>query len=214
MKLKDVVYQHFIKIQILGSGILFAILGLILRVQLTGTFYLLFLVWNLILSLIPLAITLFLHTYPEVLATGWKRVGVFIIWLLFLPNAPYVITDFIHIQNSVPHLMLLDFLLIASFATTAFLGGVYSIQMMRTLYLLFYSITTVRILGVLVCMLSGFGVYLGRFIRLNSWDIFLRPWYTLVKIFIGLTDPMAWAITIIFGLLLLLSLLGFGKTMA
>lgn len=211
MKFKDVVHQNFTAIRILGTGILAAIFALVFRIKVTGDFYLLFLGWNLILALIPFVITLYLYKCPEVLANRWKGTGISLVWLLFLPNAPYIITDFIHLQNSSHNIVLLDFLLIACFAITGFLAWIYSMQLMMTFYHLFYAMGTVRVLTVLVCILSGFGVYLGRFIRLNSWDLFTQPGYTLSQIFSSLAHPMAWATTLIFGSVLLLPLLGFGK---
>lgn len=212
MELKDAVYQNFTTIRVLGIGTVAAILSLAIRIKLTHDFYFLFLGWNLILALVPFVITMYLHTYSEVLANRWKRLGISLVWLLFLPNAPYIITDFIHLQKATSKLIFLDFWVIATFAATGFLAGLYSIRMMLVFFSLFYSSRTLKAFTLLICMLSGFGVYLGRFIRLNSWDIFIQPQATLREILSSLEHPKAWATTLIFGSVLFLSVLVFDKS--
>ena len=39
--------------------------------------------------------------------------------------------------------------------------------------------------------LSGVGIYLGRFLRFNSWDIFLRPGHLIGNVFEAVVNPMA-----------------------
>ena len=55
-------------------------------------------------------------------------------------------------------------------------------------------------------ILVGFGVYLGRFLRFNSWEIINKPWTIITTILEILTQPKthsaAWLFTICFGLFL------------
>ncbi len=208
MKLRHLVFIHFSQIKNIAFGIGLSIIILAIRIKFTGDLHWLFLGWNLILVLIPYILALYLVKNPWVLARGWSRIGVTFLWLLFLPNAPYILTDFIHLKNSSPPFILLDFLTISAFAITGFLAGLYSIKIMIMFYRLFYSSKTVRLLTILVSALCGFGIYLGRIVRLNSWDIFTRPWFTCIQIIESIGHPLAWLITLTFGCLLILSLLG------
>jgi uncharacterized membrane protein len=49
--------------------------------------------------------------------------------------------------------------------------------------------------------LSSFGIYIGRFVRLNSWDILISPFLLLEvvmhRFMFPLNHPTTWAVTII-----------------
>jgi uncharacterized membrane protein len=93
-------------------------------------------------------------------------------WLLFLPNAPYVLTDFVHLGER--H-RLFDSLILASFAFTSLALGFAS--------LLLVQLVVTRASGAMLGWLTVFGalfaasvgIYLGRVLRLNSWDVVHRP---------------------------------------
>ena len=59
------------------------------------------------------------------------------------------------------------------------------------------------------CILSGFGVYVGRFLRYNSWDILHRPLSLITDVLSSFTDAETWkpAVGITFGLGIFLFLL-------
>lgn len=207
MKLRELVNQKFKEISYVSSGISVAVLVLIFRTKLTQEFFLLFLGWNLLLALIPFIIALFIYKNPEIMAKTWSKLGFTFLWLLFLPNAPYIITDFVHLQLSSPILFLIDFTTILAFALTGFLSGIYSFKIMLELYRLSYTKKVVRIFAIVISFLCGFGVYLGRIIRLNSWDVFTNPWKTFVQIIESTLHPLAWLITLSFGAIIIVSLL-------
>lgn len=50
-----------------------------------------------------------------------------------------------------------------------------------------------------VCFLSGFGIFLGRFLRFNSWDIVTRPKLLLQSLYNCLYISEAWVWTFAFG---------------
>jgi uncharacterized membrane protein len=131
-----------------------------------------YLVWNLALAWIPLLLAVLLvvsfarrRSTVELLAVGAA-------WLLFLPNAPYVLTDFIHLGER--H-RLFDSLIIASFAFTSLALGFAS--------LLLVQLVVTRAAGAMLGWVTAFGslfaasvgIYLGRVLRLNSWDVVHRP---------------------------------------
>lgn len=166
-----------------------------LRMFKTGSLHYAFLLWNLFLGFVPLAISECLIN-QEQLSKRKLAIGSFV-WLLFFPNAPYIITDLMHLSKyeKVPWL---DGLMLFSFAITSLAAGLLSfIQIKHVLkvYLprLFYRLFTLGIM-----LLAGFGVYLGRFERWNSWDIVSHPFSLLHNSVYNLQNPRALAVTLAF----------------
>jgi len=144
--------------------------GLLRRIELRG------LVWNIFLAWIPLFLALLIHA----LATRFKRrfgpvVVCGIAWFLFFPNAPYLVTDLVHWKNRAPVPIWFDLLMIMSFAWTGLLLGYLSLYLMQELVRRWKGRGWSWSFVVLVLSLSSFGIYLGRFQRLNSWDVFAHP---------------------------------------
>lgn len=172
---------------------------LYIRIHRTG-FYLGFgLLWNLFLAWIPLFFALVARRLKSSRYTALFFIG---FWLLFFPNAPYIITDLVHLQNLNKDLWWYDSLGIFITAFTGLLIGIYSIQIVHTLLNSFYGRVGSWLLIFGSMLLSGFGIYIGRFSRLNSWDIVSKPLY-LVKICIrDLQNPLAMKTTLLFGFVL------------
>jgi uncharacterized membrane protein len=98
-----------------------------------------------------------------------------VLWLLFFPNAPYLLTDFIHLQESQTTPLWYDALMLASFAWTGLVLGFASLYLMQVIWDRVVS-PFWSWLGVIGALgLASFGVYLGRFLRFNSWDALVRP---------------------------------------
>lgn len=192
----------FIALSMMLSGVL-----LLLRIKLNHSFYYLFLVWNLFLAFIPFCITLYLRSKTEV--TKNVLFLYFIVWLLFLPNAPYIITDLLHFKRSTSHFWWLDILMVTSFALNGLMLFYLTLLDMETLLKKFLSITKINTLLISICFLTGFGMYLGRFLRFNSWDILQHPNILIANIWEIITIPTqhieAWAFTLCFGAFLSLS---------
>jgi uncharacterized membrane protein len=99
-----------------------------------------------------------------------------LLWLLFFPNAPYILTDLLHLAHPRPDVPLwFDMLLIIWFAWTGLLLGLVSLFLMHGIVIREFG----RVIGwgfvLAVGILSGLGVYIGRFLRWNSWDLLLQP---------------------------------------
>jgi len=155
--------------------------------------------WNLFLAWIPLFFALVARRLKYKRYTSLFFVGC---WLLFFPNAPYIITDLVHLQSLDQNLWWYDSLGIFMAAFTGLLIGIYSIQIIHNLLNSFYNRAVSWLLIFGSMLLSGFGIYLGRFSRLNSWDIISNPLY-LVKICIrDLQNPLAMKTTLLFGFVL------------
>ncbi len=155
--------------------ILLAILSLVLmllRVKITHDIYLLFLIWNLFLGYIPYFFSSKLkNTVPGYFCFYLLFLG----WLLFLPNAFYLVTDFIHLHYSTSFQYLFDAILLTSFTLAGFYAGIASLFHIHQLLQMKYSDQKSKLIIIFICYLSGFGVYLGRILRFNSWDIIRHP---------------------------------------
>ena len=186
---------------------------------------LLWLIWNLSLAMVPLLVSSLIGAVRK------KRTAIvaplIAIWLLFLPNAFYVATDLIHLSR-------LEFLSVNAVTTTityyenfngyvallvlfagamlALIAGVMSVADIHKLMIeqkwtrKARAITLIAIFG-----LTGYGLYLGRFLRLNSWDI-LNP----MKIFdevIGSFGPFTLKISALFAIYVAASYIFYKKVL-
>src|SRR5687768_6964287 len=152
----------------LASASVLCIAMLVIRTIETGSSYYDFLAWNLLLAWIPLLLAV--AAYVRARRRLDLVVAVLLVpWLLFFPNAPYLLTDFVHLDEG-PAPLWYDGLMLSAFAWTALLlgfGSLYLVQMV----LRRAAGTVVAWLGVVVALsLGSIGVYVGRFIRFNSWD--------------------------------------------
>ena len=172
-----------------------------------------FLVWNLFLAWIPLGIayTAWLMAWNRRLLILAITVTAFL-WMIFFPNAPYILTDFQHLgdpSDVVP--IWFDVILVVWFAWTGLLLGVISLYLMHDIVHRTFGRITGWLFVFIVSFLSGLGIYIGRFIRWNSWDIIQQPndiFYGLVQ---GARDPSLTSIgvTALFGALFLFVYLTF-----
>ncbi|MFA6355193.1 MAG: DUF1361 domain-containing protein [Candidatus Paceibacterota bacterium] len=146
----------------------------ILRIILFGNTSFIYILWNVFLAAIPFFISyiLLLYTNKDNIIKPFFIIG-FILWLLFLPNSPYVITDFIHLGrfHAVP--IMYDMFLLFASAWVALLMGLYSISHMEKILLLKFSKKVTNILIITIILFTSFGVYVGRYLRFNSWDFFI-----------------------------------------
>jgi len=183
----------------LSLSIGFAFLLLLFRMKITYSSFYLFLVWNLFLAGIPFGITQLFKMSNKL--RSWKIVGFFgfAVWLLFLPNSPYIITDLVHLHSDHSSLVWLDLFLVFVFAFNGLLLGLLSMLDMFSLIRQRYGNRVAKYTLFKVCLLSGYGIYLGRFLRFNSWDITTKPATLLYQIAYSLKEPKVWLITFAFG---------------
>jgi uncharacterized membrane protein len=139
-----------------------------------------FLIWNVFLAWVPLGISYCLYLLKPNKYLG--IIGVFA-WLCFFPNAPYVITDFIHLFDVQRNIIGWYNVVQVFFAAyTSILLALFSIFYLRKYMLNLFPRVVTRIFIALALMLSCFGIYLGRFERLNSWHVVTSPFDVLVSI--------------------------------
>lgn len=157
------------------------------------------LIWNLFLAWVPLGFALLAKR-----SITHKPTSLILLfcWLLFFPNAPYIITDLVHLQHLTPHLWWYDSLGIFLTALTGLLLGIYSIQKVHHVLYAYYGKINSWLLVLSSMMLSGFGIYLGRFLRLNSWEIVTDPLHLISTCLNSIQHPLAQKTTLLFGFVL------------
>ena len=149
------------------------------------------LVWNLFLAWIPFVLAYL--TY----ALSWKKPLLYYVlpvtaflWLIFFPNAPYILTDLQHLakeSSSAP--VWYDVIVMVWFSWTGLLLGLVSLYLMHDIVQRAFGHWPGWAFVFLVSGLSSFGVYLGRFVRFNSWDLLNDPTEIVISILGLAIDP-------------------------
>ena len=182
----------------LGVSILFNLVLIFTRNIWSGDFVYLFLVWNLFLAGIPLMISHWLQKRPETKAV--LRYSMLFLWIIFLPNASYIITDLKHLYLKPPVPFWYDTILLFLSAVNGLLMGLMSIAQIEDLLFRVNSRYTKIIVRLVVFPAIGAGVYMGRYLRFNSWDIFISP-NAIVSQLVNAKHLSMAVFTITFGLL-------------
>lgn len=142
-------------------------------------------IWNVFLAFLPLLFaTLLFRGYTKLNLIGKFALG--ILWLVFFPNAPYMITDFIHISGSHFYLSSTEYsqLILSTNMTIwlrivyigigvlmGILSGMLSLRMIHGILRQKLSVISCWLILLPIFLLTGYGIYMGRFLRLNSWNI-------------------------------------------
>ncbi len=183
---------------------------LAVRLHIAGSHSFRFLLWNLFLAWIPFGIAWLLDIAEE--RRRIRTVSYILllaVWLLFFPNAPYILTDFIHLRQRPSIPLWFDLALLLSFAWTGLLLGLTSLRLVHNSIQRRFGKAASRIAVTVAMFLGGFGIYLGRFERWNSWDVVFRYDALVADIFNRVTNPLAHPrtviVTLIFTLFLMLA---------
>jgi uncharacterized membrane protein len=144
------------------------------RISVTGSGHYVFMIWNLILAWIPFIFAYI--TYTTSIRRRWLYlavpVGAFL-WLIFFPNAPYILTDFQHLAYAGDEIPVwFDVLLLIWFSFTGLFLGMVSLFLMQEVVRREFGAWFGWGFVLFVAGLTSIGVYVGRFLRWNSWDIF------------------------------------------
>lgn len=166
---------HYLNFLLLVLATAFCFSLLLFRYYHSAQITFLFLVWNLFLAWIPYWLTTLWLAVPRI--RSWKigMLAIFMTWLLFLPNAPYILTDLFHLQPRYMVPLWYDLILIVSFAGTGLLLGFLSLYHWHRLVSQRWGEIGGFIFSVFCLIMSSYGVYLGRYLRWNSWDMFTHP---------------------------------------
>lgn len=189
---------------VVSINIIFCMVLMLLRVKYTQSITYMFLIWNLFLAGIPYGISQLLRIDNWIKNKTILLLASLCIWLLFLPNAPYIITDLIHLNHINSGIIWFDAFLIFLFATN---GLILAILSMVDVYIILKAKLNVKWASfsiIIISFLSGFGMYLGRYLRWNSWELFTQPNHLFQDIINSLHNTKAIGFTICMASLLLL----------
>ncbi len=172
--------QYFTKTESRVFAIAF--ISLLLRNMLMEHWDYLFLLWNLFLAFVPILIQQLSLKLATVGSKFWYTI--LMVWLLFLPNAPYIVTDLMH--PIVAYKQGLAFGLplgLLSVCFTALLGMLWFSRSLRhfdeQLHQLGWDERSRRFAIALVILATACGVWMGRVLRFNTWDVLTKPWQVM-----------------------------------
>jgi len=140
----------------------------------SGTGDLDYLLWNIALAWVPLVAALALD---DVRSTPLRlQLPLLAVWLAFFPNAPYLVTDLIHIDPAdTSGIGILGDAAVISVAPVGLALGFSSLMLVERVVRERFGGRLALTVAVLSLLLASLGIYLGRVVRLNSWDLLTRP---------------------------------------
>ncbi len=201
----DFLWRHVGLINWAGLAVSFCLALLAGRIHMSERTSFFFLSWNLVLAMVPMVFSAAALTLS---GAGAKKLALLSLvpWLVFLPNAPYILTDLLHLKARAPIPIWYDMVMLLAFALTGLLLGYLSLVQAERVLLQSFKRPVVIFINGLVFFLCGFGIYLGRFLRWNSWEIVTKPRSFVEVVGDRVLDPTAhpqtWAVTAVVGLLL------------
>ena len=176
--------------RLLLTSVGFSCLLLLARMVYTGRLTFAFLVWNLFLAFVPYFFSSRMMQRPAWTASRWKFPVAFIAWVLFISNAFYMLTDLFHLFDSSAVPLWYDLLLIVSFAWNALVMGILSVRHMEKMVTAMWPRLPGWAFLYPVMVLNALGVYIGRYLRFNSWDIVSSPFALVADIVHILLHPV------------------------
>lgn len=215
MKMISRTYSWF-RLQLTGSEVnrmltasmIFSTALVAARMAFTGRLTYLWLIWNLFLAWLPYMISSWLQ---QSAATTSKRklvIGAFV-WLLFIPNTFYILTDLFHLSEHHNAPKWFDLSLIVSFAWNGLLLGLLSVRQMEKTVQRYISPRHELLYVYPVMWLNALGVYIGRYLRYNSWDIITNPFALMADIVSMMVHPLqykyAWGMVLCFSVFMTLA---------
>lgn len=182
-------------------------------------------IWNLFLAWLAFLVSLFfLIRLPSSVLMKLKKnhqklldilltITAFLIWLFLFPNTFYMITDFVHLRTTNEIGVWFDLILISSFAVNGLILGLFSLKILHNFFITHFNRVFSNLLLCVVIFFTSFGIYLGRFLRWNSWDILLNPGDMVSDVYERVVNPLAhpttYGVTLFLGVFILLVYLVF-----
>jgi uncharacterized membrane protein len=192
--------------RLLLTSVAFGFFLLLARTVYTGGLTFMFLVWNLFLAFVPYFLSYSLTLRPAWMESSWKFTTVFTTWLLFVPNSFYMLTDLFHLYDSFSVPRWYDLLLILSFAWNALLMGILSVRHIEKIMEARWLYRFDWLFVYPIMLLNALGIYIGRYLRFNSWDVISNPFQLIADMMHIVLHPVyyrnAWAMILCFSFFL------------
>lgn len=151
-----------------------------------------FLNWNLFLAWIPLLIAWKLVKWLDNnLWVSWQGMGLSLLWLLFLPNSFYISSDIIHLLIPKSGNALYDTVMLLSFSINGFILGFLSLVLIHRQLVKRIKRVNAHILISAILLLCSFAIYLGRYLRWNTWDVLINPAGLLFDVSDRIINPIS-----------------------
>lgn len=158
--------------KVVAVSVSFTILLLVVRIFFSGNTIYLFYPWNIFLGALPL---FFSSRLVKKHRFNFKAMSLLCAWLLILPNAPYLVTDIFHFEERPPVPYWYDLLIVVSGAWNGMLMFIISLFQVEKFLSRILQKKWLNVSMIALLFASGYGIYLGRYLRYNSWDIITRP---------------------------------------
>jgi len=202
-------------VALLGMATVFAVVVVEVHQRYSATNDYPSLLRNLFLAWIPLVFAVLAYV------TSWSRWLLFLVvpgtafvWLIFFPNAPYMLTEFQHLRLNQPTAPLwLDIIMLIWCAWIGLLLGIVSLHLMQEVVAKAFHPAIGWLFALAVTVMGSAGIYLGRYLRWNSWDILQDPLPIARDVWGWFRNPTsnlrAYGFTILYTLLFLFVYLAF-----
>lgn len=177
------------------------------RVLVTGTDRYLFIPQNLALAWMALLLGwLLIVGLGKRRWLSWQNVGLTVAWVVFLPNSWYVLTDFLHVSSTGEISQIYDIAMMFTLVVCGFTLGFISLYLVHLEFLKRLPARIAHLLVVAILLIASFGVYLGRDVRWNTWDVISHPEGLIInvsdRVINPLEHPRAINLTLLFFVLL------------
>lgn len=120
---------------------------------------------------------------------SWQNIGLTVLWLIFLPNTWYVLTDFLHVFPTGEVSELYDIVLISILVINGFILGFASLFLVHRELLKRRDTIKSALFIAAAILVASFGIYLGRELRWNSWDVITNPGGLALNVSDSFIDP-------------------------
>ncbi|HWB27422.1 MAG TPA: DUF1361 domain-containing protein [Chitinophagaceae bacterium] len=201
--------------KMLALFVSFTLCLLIARVVYTGSYSYMFYPWNLFLAIVPVCFSRALRRSSRI---NGKAILLVTGWLVFFPNAPYIITDIFHFTKRSEAPQWYDLLLVLSAAWSGLMAGFISLGYVERFLSKYCPVRWRFLLAWLFLFAASTGIYLGRYLRMNSWNVVTKPVRLahagLAFAFKPFNHAGAWAFCIACSIFLLLIYYSLKKTTA
>lgn len=180
--------------RLLALSMIFSMAMATARTLYTGHLTFIFLIWNLFLAWLPYCISQWLYHYQKRIKSKFIFILALLLWLAFVPNTFYILTDLFHIGDGYNDYLMpqwFDLAMLLSFAWNGLLLGILSVRHIEKIVHEKYYIRHELLFLYPVMWLNALGVYVGRYLRFNSWDVLSSPFHLLKDIADVLIHPFA-----------------------